>query len=116
MVVVWEALNNEYGQEREIVNAVNHHELRLLKSEPCSTSQYIVNLRNSHPNFEEALLAVNGLEYLKTPDKVDYLVEQFNERSQHEWEYYRSKPSGKTYDRFFCVSPRSIWFLQVNCS
>ena len=82
------------------MNAVNH-ELRRLKSESCSTSQYIVNLRNSLPNLEEALLAVNGLEHLKTPDKVDFLVEKFDERTQHEWEYYRSKQSGKTYDRFF---------------
>ena len=45
--------------------------------------------------------AVDGLEHLRTPDKVDFLVEKFDERTQHEWEYYRSKGSGKTYDRFF---------------
>ena len=46
-------------------------------------------------------MAVNGLEHLKTPDKVDFLVEKFDERTQHEWEYFRSKQGGKTYDRFF---------------
>ena len=97
---VWDALDKEYGQEQEVVNAVNH-ELRRLRSEPCSTSQFIVNLRNSLPNLEEALMAVNGLEHLKTPDKVDFLVEKFDERTQHEWEYFRSKQDGKTYDRFF---------------
>jgi hypothetical protein len=100
MAAVWVALDEEYGQEREVVNAVNH-ELHRLRSQECTTPQFIVNLRNALPTLEEALSAVDGLEYLKTPDKVDYLVEKFDERTQHEWEYYRSKGTGKTYDRFF---------------
>ena len=100
MEAVWVALDEEYGQEREVVNAVNH-ELHRLRSQECTTPQFIVNLRNALPTLEEALSAVDGLEHLKTPDKVDFLVEKFDERTQHEWEYYRSKGSGKTYDRFF---------------
>ena len=100
MAAVWVALDEEYGQEREVVNAVNH-ELHRLRSQECTTPQFIVNLRNALPTLEEALSAVDGLEHLKTPDKVDYLVEKFDERTQHEWEYYRSKGTGKTYDRFF---------------
>ena len=79
------------------MNAVNY-ELSRLKSESCSTSQYIVNLWNSLLNLEEPLLLVNGLEHLKTLDKVDFLVEKFDERTQHEWEYYRSKQSGHMTD------------------
>ena len=100
MAAVWVALDEEYGQEREVVNAVNH-ELHRLRSQECTTPQFIVNLRNALPTLGEALSAVDGLEHLKTPDKVDYLVEKFDERTQHEWEYYRSKGTGKTYDRFF---------------
>ena len=81
-----------------------------------------MNLRNSLPNLEEALLAVNGLEHLKTPDKVDFLVAKFDERTQHEWEYYRSKQSGHMTDflLFFSIdmilagqlSPESILEIQ----
>ena len=100
MADVWRALDDEYGQEREVVNAVNH-ELHRLRSQDCSTPQFIINLRNALPTLEEALTAVDGLEHLKTPDKVDYLVAKFDDLTQREWEYFRSKGSGKTYDRFF---------------
>ena len=100
MTEVWEALDNEYGQEQEVVNAVNA-ELKLLKSEVCSTPEYIVKLRNHLPSLEEALNSVGGLEHLQTPDKVNLLVENFDERTQYDWEYYKSKASGRTYDRFF---------------
>ena len=53
MVQVWEALDMEYGQEQEVVNAVNR-ELKILKSDTCSTAEYIVKLRNFLPGLEEA--------------------------------------------------------------
>ena len=43
----------EYGQEQEVVNAVNR-ELKILKSDTCSTAEYIVKLRNFLPGLEEA--------------------------------------------------------------
>ena len=97
---VWDALDKEYGQEQEVVNAVNM-ELKVLKSELCNTPEYIIKLRNFLPSLEEALKSVNGLEHLQTPDKVNYLVEEFDERTPYDWEYFKSKASGKTYDRFF---------------
>ena len=100
MQAVWEALDQEYGQEQEVVNAVNS-ELKILKSALGSTPEYIINLRNSLPGLEETLKSVNGLEHLQTPDKVNLLVEKFDERYQHEWEYFRSKSTGSTYERFF---------------
>ena len=78
MVQVWEALDMEYGQEQEVVNAVNR-ELKILKSDTCSTAEYIVKLRNFLPGLEEALKSVNGLEHLQTPDKVNYLIEKFDD-------------------------------------
>ena len=101
MAEVWESLDTEYAEEQEVVNAVNA-ELQKLRSDVCSTPEFIVKLRNHLPGLEETLKAVNGLEHLKTPDKVNYLVEKFDERTQYEWEYFRSKETaGTTYDRFF---------------
>ena len=100
MVQVWEALDMEYGQEQEVVNAVNR-ELKVLKSDICSTAEYIVKLRNFLPGLEEALKSVDGLEHLQTPDKVNYLIEKFDDRTLYDWEYFKSKSSGRTYDRFF---------------
>ena len=100
MVQVWEALDKEYGQEQEVVNAVNR-ELKMLKSDTCSTAEYIVKLRNFLPGLEEALKSVDGLEHLQTPDKVNYLIEKFDDRTLYDWEYFKSKSSGRTYDRFF---------------
>ena len=97
---VWDVLDKEYGQEQEVVNAVNT-ELKLLKSDTCSTAEYIVKLRNFLPGLEDALKSVNGLEHLQTPDKVNYLIEKFDERTLYDWEYFKSKSSGRTYDRFF---------------
>ena len=62
MTEVWKALDEEYGQEQEVVNAVNH-ELRRLRSEVCTTPQFIVNLRNILPGLEESLTTVDGLEH-----------------------------------------------------
>ena len=100
MSEVWLALDNEYAQEEEIVNAVNS-QLKQLKSAECSTSEYIVNLRNHIPVLESALETVNGLEHLQTPDKVNFLVGKFDSLMQRDWEYYKRKHSGKTWDRFF---------------
>ena len=100
MTEVWEALDKEYGQEQEVVNAINR-ELTILRSEELSTPEFIVKLRNYLPGFEEALSAVNGLEHLQTPDKVNFLVEKFDERYQHDWEYYKSKAAGRSYEKFF---------------
>ena len=100
MSEVWVALDNEYAQEEEIVNAVNA-QLKLLKSTECSTSEYIVNLRNHIPVLESALESVNGLEHLQTPDKVNFLVEKFDSLMQRNWEYFKIKKTGKTWDRFF---------------
>ena len=94
MTEVWDALDKEYGQEQEVVNAVNI-ELKSLKSDLCSTPEYIVKLRNFLPGLEEALKSVNGLEHLQTPDKVNYLVENFDERTQYDWEYFKIKATGK---------------------
>ena len=41
------------------------------------------------------------MEHLHTPDKVNYLVDKFDERTLHEWEYFRSKNKGTTWERFF---------------
>ena len=60
-----------------------------------------MKLRNFLPGLEEALKSVNGLEHLQTPDKVNYLVEKFDERTQYDWEYFKSKSTGRTYERFF---------------
>ena len=100
MTEVWTALDEEYAQEQEVVNAVNSA-LRKLRSEAGTTPEYIVKLRNYIPSLETALTSVQGLEHLQTPDKVDFLVEKFDDLTQREWEYYRSKNVGKTWDRFF---------------
>lgn len=100
MSEVWSSLDEEYAQEQEVVNAVNST-LRKLRSEAGSTPEYIVTLRNYIPGLETALTSVHGLEHLQTPDKVDFLVEKFDDLTQREWEYYRSKNTGKTWDRFF---------------
>ena len=100
MTDVWNALDHEYGQEMEVVNAVNA-ELRQLVSLPCSTEEFIIKLRNYLPGLEETLESVNGKEHLQTPDKVNLLVEKFDDRTQHDWEYFKSKNTGTTYDRFF---------------
>ena len=97
---VWDALDHEYGQEMEVVNAVNT-ELQALQSEVCSTAEYIVKLRNHLPGLEDSLKVVDGLDHLQTPDKVNILVAKFDERTLYDWEIFKSTTSGKTYDRFF---------------
>ena len=74
---VWDALDKEYGQEQEAVNAANK-ELTLLKLDTCSTAAYIVKLRNSLPGLEDALKSVDGLEHLHSTDKDNYFIEKFD--------------------------------------
>ena len=100
MEEVWQVLDAEYAQEQEVINAVNI-ELHRLKSIECSIPEYIVKLRNYLPSLEEALKAVNGLDHLQSPDRVNLLTQKFDERTLHEWDYFRSKSSGTTYERFF---------------
>ena len=100
MKEVWDALDMEYGQEQEVVNAVNL-ELQTLRSGNYSTPEYIIKLRHFLPGLESALESVNGLDHLQTPDKVNYLIQKFDERTLYDWEYFKSKSEGKTYKRFF---------------
>ena len=51
MSEVWTALDAEYAQEQEVVNAVNK-ELNDLRALQCSTEEYIVKLRQYLPNLE----------------------------------------------------------------
>ena len=100
MSEVWDALDLEYAQEQEVINAVDA-ELHSLRSLNLSTPEYIVKLRNHLPGLEEALKGVNGLEHLCSPDRVNYMAAKFDERTMYEWEYFRSKNKGTTYTRFF---------------
>ena len=45
--------------------------------------------------------AVDGFEHLCSPARVNFLAEKFDDRTMHEWEYFRSKAKGTTYVRFF---------------
>ena len=83
MTEAWKALDDEYAQEEEVVNAVNK-QLKKLKLEECNTPEYIVSLRNHLPVLEAALDSVKGLEHLQTPDKVNFLVEKFDSLTQRD--------------------------------
>ena len=100
MTEVWVVLDAEFAQEQEVINAVDT-ELRKLQSSECSIPEYIVKLRNYLPNLEEALRAVDGLDHLRSPDRVNFLTQKFDERTLHEWDYFRSKSTGSTYERFY---------------
>ena len=100
MSEVWQALDSEYAQEQEVVNAVNK-ELSDLRALDCSTDEYIVKLRNYLPVLEDVLNEVDGLEHLQSPDRVNFIVDKFDDRTLHEWDYFRSKHTGKIYSRFF---------------
>ena len=67
---VWAALDKNFVQETEVIIAVNA-ELRNLMSMICSVPEYIVELRNYLPVLEEVLKAVNGLDHLCSPDRVN---------------------------------------------
>ena len=100
MQEVWKALDAEYAQEQEVINAVNE-ELNKLRSMDLTTAEYIVELRNQLPILEDVLQEVNGVEHLQSPDRVNYLVEKFDERTLYDWDYFRSNHEGTTYKRFF---------------
>ena len=100
MVEVWEVLDAEFAQEQEVINAVDE-ELNKLLQLNCSVAEYIVKLRNHLPNLEAALEAVDGLDHLQSPDRVNLLISRFDDRTLHDWDYFRSKSSGPTYNRFF---------------
>ena len=94
---VWEVLDSEFAQEQEVVNAVDT-ELNDLDVLDCSVQQYIVKLRNYLPNFEKALRSANGLEHLHFPHRVNFLVSRFDATTLHDWNYFRSKSSGSSYE------------------
>ena len=48
MDAIWTALDAEYAQEQEVINAVNE-ELTVLCSAERSTAEYIIELRNQLP-------------------------------------------------------------------
>ena len=100
MAEVWEVLDSEFAQEEEIINCVNS-ELKALRLMDCSVHEYIVKLRKHLPNLEDALESVEGLDHLQNPDRVNYLTSKFDERTLEQWDYFRSKATGKVYDRFF---------------
>ena len=90
---VWDALDKEYAQEEEVIIAVNE-ELNNLTSSTFTVSEYIVELRNYLPVLEEALKSVSGLDHLCSPDRVNLLLTKFDERTLHEWDYFRTKNTG----------------------
>ena len=62
-------------------------ELRQLRSE----APHSIKLRNYLPRLVEASEAVDMLEHLRTPDKVSYLVEKFDEQTQYDCEYWKKQ-------------------------
>ena len=78
---VWDAPDKGYGQEQEVVSTINL-EPKQLRSEACTTLEYIEKLRNCLPGLEEVLEVVDRLEHLRTPDKVNYLVKNHDEVTQ----------------------------------
>ena len=100
MEEIWAALDREYAQEEEVIISVNE-ELQKLTSTVSTVPEYIVELRNYLPVLEEALKAVNGLDHLCSPDRVNLLLTRFDDRTLHEWDYFRTKNTGTTYERFF---------------
>ena len=95
MTEVWKVLDEEFAQEQEVINAVDE-ELNKLLSLNCSVAEYIVKLRNHLPNLEAALDAVDGLDHLQSPDRVNLLISRFDDRTLHDWDYFRSKATGPT--------------------
>ena len=99
MKEVWEALDLEFAQEQEVINAVDS-ELKSFRTLNISTPEHIVKLKINLSCLEEALKGVKGLEYLCNPDRVNYMANKFDERTMYDWEYFRSKAKGSTYERF----------------
>ena len=97
---VWLALDGEYAQELEVINAVDQ-EINKLRSLQCTTAEYIVKLRSHLPYLEDILSEVNGLEQLQSPQRVNFLADKLDDRTLYEWDRFRSKATGSTYERFF---------------
>ena len=60
-----------------------------------------MTLKNYLPNLEQALNAVGGIEHLHSPERVNYLCTKFDWHTLHDWDYFRSKATGNTYERFY---------------
>ena len=73
----------EFAKEEKVIIAVNA-ELKNLMSMTGSVPEYIVKLRNYLPVLEEALKAVNGLNHLYSPDRVNLLLNKLDDRTLHE--------------------------------
>ena len=67
MKEVWEALDKEYAQEEEVINAVDG-ELKALRLMSCTVSEYIDKLRNHLPNLEAALMVL--ITYVLLPESI----------------------------------------------
>ena len=100
MTEVWKALDLEYAQEQEVINAVDS-ELQSLCSLNLSIPQYIVKLHNHLPGLEEALKGVDELKHLCSPEHVNYMAAKFDERTMYEWQYFCSKNTDTTNAQFF---------------
>ena len=96
---VWSALDKEFAREEEVIIDVNV-ELKSLISAESSIPEHIVELRNL-PVLEEAMKAVDRLDHLCSPDRANLLLTKFDERTLHEWDYFRTKNTGSAYQRFF---------------
>ena len=83
MSEVWELLDAEYAQEHEVINVVDIELCQLISSK-YSIPEYIVMLRNYLHTLEETPKAVNGLDQLQSPDRVNLFTQKFDERSLHE--------------------------------
>ena len=80
MSEVWEVLDAEFAQEQEVINTVDIELYKLISSE-CSIPEFIVILRNYLPTLEEALKAVNDLDDLQSPYRVNFLTQKFDKRT-----------------------------------
>ena len=99
MQEVWDALDAEFAQEQEVVNAVDS-ELKTLRLMDCSVPEYIVKLKNHLPNLEKALKSVDGFDHLSSPARVEYLASKFDTMTLKDWDYFKAHHKGSTYDRF----------------
>ena len=97
---LWNVLDLEFSQEQEVINATDDKLGKLLQQD-CPVEEHIVQLRNHLPNLESALNAVEGLDNLQSPDRVNILVYKFDERTLHDLDCFRCKSRGSTYDCFF---------------
>ena len=84
---VWAVMDSLFAHEQEVINAVDEEINKLLQMN-CSVDEYIVNLRNRLPNLEDVLQAVECLDHLQSPDRVNLIVSRFDERTLHNWDYF----------------------------